>query len=739
MACPCRDVCIVGVGPRGLSVLERLCATARDLSSPEPRTVHVIDPYPPGSGQVWRTDQSRQLLMNTVACQVTVFTDASVEMAGPLDPGPSLYEWARALASSADGESGPRAAGRQISGAASEGLPGSAPHVEPGRRPAAAQPAGAPTAASPAPATAASPTDAPAGPPAGALADLPTDLDAATLAEAAALGPDTYPSRALYGSYLGWAFARIVAGAPAHLAVRVHRARAVALDDAADGSQCVTLADGSRLTDLHAVVLAQGHLPVRPAPHEAELAAFAARHGLVYVPPANPADVSASAVPPGATVVLRGLGLNFFDHMALFTQGRGGRYERRAGRLVYLPSGREPQLYAGSRRGLPYHARGENEKGVQGRHEPLFLTPETIAKLRAQTAGGPGLDFRETLWPLVAREVEAVYYGALLTARGGAEQGDSEQGQAEQDGAERGGPAQATAFLERFVAHAFDNGSDDELLTAFGIGPDERWDWAAIEKPYGERRFTGPADFTGWLLGQLRADLAAAHAGNVSGPVKAALDVLRDLRNELRLAVDHGGLDGDSYRADLDRWYTPLNAYLSIGPPARRIEELVALIEAGTVRIAGPGLRVTADEESGAYLAESPAVPGSRVRAHALIEARLPEIDLRRTADPLLDHLLTTGQCAPYRIPTATGGKYETGGLAVTGRPYRLVDAQGVPHPRRFAFGVPTEAVHWVTAAGIRPGVGSVILSDSDAIARAVLDAPAGPVDVRPAAQAQPR
>ncbi|MER0245280.1 hypothetical protein AAHZ94_25525 [Streptomyces sp. HSW2009] len=75
----------------------------------------------------------------------------------------------------------------------------------------------------------------------------------------------------------------------------------------------------------------------------------------------------------------------------------------------------------------------------------------------------------------------------------------------------------------------------------------------------------------------------------------------------------------------------------------------------------------------------------------------------------------------------------------MTGRPYRLVDAQGVPHPRRFAFGVPTEAVHWVTAAGIRPGVGSVILSDSDAIARAVLDAPAGPGGVRPAAQAQPR
>ena len=34
---------------------------------------------------------------------------------------------------------------------------------------------------------------------------------------------------------------------------------------------------------------------------------------------------------------------------------------------------------------------------------------------------------------------------------------------------------------------------------------------------------------------------------------------------------------------------------------------------------------------------------------------------------------------------------------------------------------MPTEGVHWVTAAGIRPGVNSVTLQDSDAVALAVL------------------
>jgi hypothetical protein len=202
--------------------------------------------------------------------------------------------------------------------------------------------------------------------------------------------------------------------------------------------------------------------------------------------------------------------------------------------------------------------------------------------------------------------------------------------------------------------------------------------------------------------------------GNVDGPVKAAQDVLRDLRNELRLIVDHGGLPGDSRRDHLDRWYTPLNAFLSIGPPRRRVEELAALVAAGVVEILGPRLEVRA--EGGAWVAHSPDVPGSALRVTALVEARLPKTDVRRTADPLLARLLKTGEARPH-----VSNGHETGGLDVTPRPYFLINRQGLSHKRRLAFGVPTEGVHWVTAAGARPGVDSVTLSDADAVARAVL------------------
>lgn len=111
------------------------------------------------------------------------------------------------------------------------------------------------------------------------------------------------------------------------------------------------------------------------------------------------------------------------------------------------------------------------------------------------------------------------------------------------------------------------------------------------------------------------------------------------------------------------------------------------------------GPRLDVREADGSWVARSPDVPGSAVHVTTLIEARLPEPDLRRTADDLLARLLKTGQCRPHTVDG-----YETGGLDVTRRPYHLIDRQGRSHARRFAFGVPTEGVHWVTAAGARPG-----------------------------------
>lgn len=517
---------------------------------------------------------------------------------------------------------------------------------------------------------------------------------ASEVAPDAALGPDDYATRAQYGRYLEWVFQKVVDEAPKDvIEVKVHAALAVRLDDGPDGRQILTLSNGRTLSGLAAVILAQGHVPLASDPAQQQLSTYAKQHGLRHFPPSNPADVDLSSIAPGEPVLLRGLGLNFFDYMALFTIGRGGKFTRTRHGLYYHPSGDEPRMYAGSRRGIPYQARGDNAKGAHGRHLPLLLTDDVISHFRKRAEAGEGPDFLQQVWPLIAKEVETVYYETLLEQLGK-------------------GPGQD--FRDRFLAVPRESAQEAQILQDFGIQEADRWSWERIARPHGEHTFTTARAWRDWMLEYLRVDANEATLGNLKGPLKAALDVMRDLRNEIRLIVDHGGLPGASRREHLDSWYTAFNAYTSIGPPRLRIEQMVALMEAGILHVVGPRLEVQADD--GAWVARSPEVPDSQVRVTTLIEARLEEPNLRHTGDELLSHLLKTGQCRPHTVDG-----YETGGLDVTPSPYCLVDFQGQAHARRFAVGVPTEGVHWVTAAGARPGVNSVTLQDTDAVAQAAL------------------
>ncbi|MCU1644914.1 MAG: hypothetical protein JWN03_5189 [Nocardia sp.] len=618
-------IAVVGVGPRGLSFFERLCANLVADGERADTEIYLIDSTRVGTGAVWRTGQSRHLLMNTVAAQVTIFTDDSVTMAGPVVPGPSLYEWASFLAK------------------------------------------------------------------VGNFAELSPDM----YEEACRTTPDGYPTRAIYGHYLRWAYEHLRDRYQPWLRVHEITATATDLRDEPAGLQSLTLSTGERIVGLHAVVLAQGHvLPQRPpASHAAA--------GPIHIAPGNAADVDIDRVPDRSTVIIRGLGLTFFDHMVLLTVGRGGRFEETGDeRLEYRRSGREPLIVAGCRRGVPHHARGENQKAVADRHEPTLLNPACIAEFRTRAERFGDVSFRRDVWPLVAREVETVYYALLI--------------------ADRISPRELRGFRTRYL-YAPSEHAAAELLTEFGIDAAQRWNWGALGDPTEGRRFGGVIEFHDWLLDYLDTDVRNARLGNVRGPVKAALDVLRDLRNEVRLIVDHGGITGESYRDDLDGWYTPLNAFLSIGPPATRIAELTALIRAGVVRIIGPGMRVRAEDEG--FVADSPAVDGSAITGQVLIDARLPEPDLRGTGDTLMRNMLRVNKVRGFAVTNPDGTHYRTGGLEVARDSHSVLDSAGRPHPRRFAVGVPTEAVHWVTAAGPRPGVNSVTLSDNDGIARSIIAA----------------
>ncbi|MBF6055059.1 FAD-binding protein, partial [Streptomyces eurocidicus] len=602
------------MGPRGLSVLERLMENARAHPGP-PVVVELFEPRRFGSGEVWRTDQPPGLIMNIVACQITAFADTTVRMSGPVRPGPSLYGWAVALA-----------AGR---------IPGSYP---PG-----------------------------------------------VLAEARRTHPGSYCRRSFYGHYLEWAYREVLRRRPARLTVRGHRTRIVAVADTPGGRQRLTCQEG-RTFEVDELVLATGHAGVRPSGEEETFTRFAARVGGAYHRPANPADTRLDALEPGRPLLVRGLGLCFFDHLTLLTSGRGGTFGRADdGRLRYVPSGDEPHLVCGSRRGVPLHGRADNEKG-EGRHEPLFVTQEAIEDLRGRAGPGGALDFRRDCWPLIAKEVETVYYTRLV--------------------AEAAPEATAREFHALYVTAPWSTDAEHQILRKFHLPEHRWWHWAEVARPWSGADVVSPPAWRAFLRAYLLADVAEARRGNLTSARKSALDVLRDIRNEMRAMMNDGGIEAGSYRADVRGWFTPLHAYLSLGPPWTRVEELVALLDAGIVEVAGPGFTVTPDEGEGCFTARS-AVPGRTWRATALLDARLPEVDLARTANPVLAHLRDRHQLTSFTIrpaaarpaagahgtgaravaPRAAGahvtGAHVTGGVAVTGRPFRTIGGDGTVHPRR--------------------------------------------------------
>ncbi|WP_270410420.1 FAD/NAD(P)-binding protein [Brachybacterium paraconglomeratum] len=82
---PVRTVVVIGAGPRGTAIVERLVAASTTEEWQGPLTVHLVDPLVGRGGSVWRHDQPEVLLMNTTTCQTTLYPDESCH---PLLPVP---------------------------------------------------------------------------------------------------------------------------------------------------------------------------------------------------------------------------------------------------------------------------------------------------------------------------------------------------------------------------------------------------------------------------------------------------------------------------------------------------------------------------------------------------------------------------------------------------------------------------------------------------------------------------
>ncbi|MCX5089256.1 FAD/NAD(P)-binding protein [Streptomyces sp. NBC_00365] len=569
---------IVGAGPRGTGLIERIAANAPELyagSGTEGLDIHLVDPHPPGAGRIWRAAQSPLLWMNSHAEDVTMFTDETVVMDGPVRPGPTLHEWA-------------------------------------------------------------------------------------------AIDGRTFADRRLQGAYLRWVHEQAVAALPPDVTVHHHPHRALRVSGSREGRQQVWLEGRARplLADL--VVLTLGHLDAELDQEQHELAAYARTHGLVHLPPDFTADSDLSSLAPGEPVLVRGFGLAFVDLMVLLTEGRGGRYDGD----TYVPSGQEPVLYVGSRRGVPYHSKIGYDWTGERPPLPRFFGPDEVDALLARPGG---FDFRRDVWPLIEKELGFAHYHRLFTVH-----------------PERTAIAW-TDFEEKYAAG---EAAEREALVASAVpDPADRLDLAALDRPLDGVRYATHEEFQEGLRAYVEEDLSRRHDPVHSPDLAVFLGLLSVYGQLIRLG-------------DIGPWWHGFFSYLASGPPGPRLRQMLALSRAGVVRFVGADMAVTA--EDGVFRASSATVPGASVEARTLVEARLPEPTVGRALDPLLRALHADGA-----VETPEGL------LRVDRSDGRILDGAGQPHPRRFALGPYTDVR--TPGAFTRPRTGGPAFRQNDATARAAL------------------
>lgn len=651
-------VVVVGGGPRGTSVLERILAQL--LAQPadlRPRlSITLLEPYEPGAGHVWQTGQSRLYLMNT----------------------PSLY---------------PTVVPAGLTGRQLTGSPVSLSFDE-WRRAAAAD----------------------------ELADA--DLDAGDRAELKELDSAGFPSRAVYGRYLRWIYRR-TAEALAAVAELTHvRATAESVTRTADGYTVFLAApagdaagpDTPRQLTADAVVLALGHVPARLNAGQDRLARAAAELGLHYQGPNVPGDVDWSELAAGENVLVRGLGLNFFDVMIQLTQGRGGVFQPTGdapGRsLSYHPSGTEPTIFAASRRGTPYRAKALLTSYLPASVRLRFLTRPALARL-AEESRDPGrgrLGFAHDIWPLLHRDILWAYYSTLARVSPGLFS----------DGAE-----DFLARLETTLGETHEVGREvwqrrvQALLAS--AAPEAEWlDVEALRQPFQHRGFESGVEYQRAVLEYLESDAAGSAEGE-DNPLKMAIGALNAGRSLVKELAADGALSDCSWLEDLRTWFEPLVEGLASGPPLLRIEQLAALARAGVVRFLGPDPEFAVDSKAGCFTASSPWVAGMQVSARQLVEAMMPANRVQRTLSPVLAGLLADGSARPRTFTDADGAAVPGQGLDVTSGPHRLIRADGTAPDNIFVLGLQLSSVQWGTAiaaeAGAEATAGARTLADAEAIA----------------------
>lgn len=673
-------IALIGAGPRGISVLERLAAYLRVASGKHSRpghaqpsaprvTVHIIDDSQIGAGRVWDTDQTRTLCMNTLADAVTLFTEPGSSVGAPVVSGPTLYEWIRLLR------------GDDLLAAFEAGTLNydTAAEVVAAKQELFRQ-----------------------HPPRDGIAEDYRE-------ELAGSVEQSNPSRALYGEYLRWVYRVAVAQLPDSVDVVEHNSRAIRIQqadiqqadrdaqagnadsasdyDAADvGSpnyDLITLADGTTIS-AHATVLATGWVLNADNDEQYQLRAANQSEYLRWIGPNNPVEQPVETIPAGKPVLVRGLGMGFFDLMALCTLGRGGFFEvdptSRSG-LRYRASGTEPQFVVTSRRGYPFLPKSD-----YGSLPPKAQMPRLQDALAA-AQNWERIDFSIDFAPAIIRDAFEAFYRTLARVR----------------------PDTIVTSVDEIIS-VIDSTPVHVLLDSHGVH-------SALARHASEfcdlqPYFHPRAESTSQVADSLARDIDEALKGTDS-PIKAALWVFASCRKHVGIAGSQGKFTPDSASPSLQE-VMALGQMVGSGPPLFRSQQLFALVDAGLVEFLGarPQLEISADEFT---LTCGSGVAARRASATTLVDAWLPKPDIRFPADLLSQSLFASGRIRPFVVDGVETGSPETD---TTTR--RTIHPDGSQDSRLHIIGIPTHAQMPDTTISPMPGTDPLMLQETDHTARSL-------------------
>ena len=676
---------LVGAGPRGISVLERLAAYLRAASDKHsqsgqtqythPRvTVHIIDDSQIGAGRVWDTTQTRTLCMNTLADAVTLFTEPGSTVGAPVLSGPTLYEWIRLIR------------GDDLLAALDAGTLNYDTDAE---------------------VVAAKQELFRQHPPRDGIAEDYRE-------ELAGSVEQSNPSRALYGEYLRWVYRVAVAQLPDSVDVVEHNSRAIRIQQADREAQAgnagstpdydardsdapdydtpdcgtrdydlITLADGTTIS-AHATVLATGWVLNADNDEQYQLRAANQSENLRWIGPNNPVEQPVEMIPAGQPVLVRGLGMGFFDLMALCTLGRGGFFEvdptSRSG-LRYRASGTEPRFVVTSRRGYPFLPKSDYgslpPKAQMARLQDALAAAQNRARI----------DFSTDFAPAIIRDAFEAFYRTLARVR----------------------PDAIMTSVDEIIS-VIDSTPVHVLLDSHGVHgalAQHASEFCDLQ-PY----FHPRAESTSQVADSLARDIDEALKGTDS-PIKAALWVFASCRKPVGIAGSQGKFTPDSAAPTLHE-VMALGQMVGSGPPLFRSQQLLALVDAGLVDFLGahPRLEVSADEF---MLTCGSGVAARRASATTLVDAWLPKPDIRVPADLLSQSLFASGRIRPFVVDGAQTGSPET-----DSNTRRTIHPDGSQDSRLHIIGIPTHAQMPDTTISPMPGTDPLMLQETDKTARSL-------------------